>query len=144
LLLCKRWFNNYLRKIFSLIIFANALHTAKCCRNFILKSLSNVVKKWKIIFCRYFANEHPEWTHSNLWIQNELRFNDVQVFYCSGSQPFGLQVPVEGKFLHYCPGQIFLLSFYPINVFLIMFFSTKKLQQRISFTRITFPIIFIS
>jgi len=39
------------------------------------------------------------------------------VLYISVSQPFGLQVPVEDKFLHYSPGHNFLFSFCPSMCF---------------------------
>jgi len=40
----------------------------------------------------------------NLW-SYELFY--LKVIYISGSQPFGLQVPVKDKVLSYCPGQKF-------------------------------------
>ncbi len=36
-----------------------------------------------------------------------------KVVYSSGSQPFGLQVPVKDNFLSYCPGQIFFIYCVP-------------------------------
>ena len=41
---------------------------------------------------------------------NSLYLPPSHVHYNSGSQPFGLQVPVKDKFSSYCPGQNFFLS----------------------------------
>jgi len=48
------------------------------------------------------------------------------LLYIGVSQPFGLQVPVEDKFLHYCLGHNFLLSFCPSSVLLIVVFLLQN------------------
>jgi len=58
------------------------------------------------------------------------------------SQPFGLQVPVEDRFLHYCPGHNILLSFCPSNVLLIIDYKID--QDSVRFTWIAFPIIWLT
>jgi len=45
---------------------------------------------------------HLKYSGSSSFLRWEL------VVYISGSQPFGLQVPVKDKFLSYCPDHIFL------------------------------------
>jgi hypothetical protein len=67
-----------------------------------------------------------------VWFENHLQFCPLKilsVYYTSVSQPFGLQVPAEGKVLNCGPGQRNLQNFCCCNVLMYAFLplNTKEM-----------------
>ncbi len=76
-----------------------------CEWNFVyLNSHENFIQKVSSQNVKYFNKKaHLHVTH---FLTREMQITLVKINYISGSQTFGLQVPV--KFSSYCPGQKFL------------------------------------